>query len=662
VKRFLRRRSGEGVSVRRQFGAYALASLVPVLLLGTVLQILLYRQSNAQGLADGRAQAAVFARASLEPQLRGVDLRSGLSRSERAALNHSTQLSLGDGDLIRLRVRDLDGRVVFASDGSSTGPDEDALEAAQGRTITKRTRLEGDNEQHGTLGPRVVEVYQPLTAARGGQRIGVLEVSLPYAPIAARIAHDQRVVAVAIGGLALLLWLVLLGVSASATRRLRSYARLNAFLAGHDTLTGLANRTAFTRQAAKSTGTATQEFPTAIALLDLDRFQAVNDALGHRVGDEMLLIIADRLREHLHDGDAVVARLGGDEFGIVLPQVHGPGEVVEVLSGVRAILAAPLQIDGVPLAVEASIGFALAPDDGCDVDTLMRRADVAMYAAKRQHLAVVHYRSDHDQHDPKALSLAAELGTAIAEEQLVLHYQPKTDVASGRVTSLEALVRWQHPVHGLLHPDTFIPAAEQTELIDDLTLWVLRTAICALPTLDPSGTVSVGANVSARCLTRPAFASDVLAIVTETGVDPARVMLEITETALMADPLRAAHTLVRLHETGVGISIDDFGAGQTSLGYLATLPISELKIDKAFVLAMLTDERNAAIVRSVIDLGHSLGLHVTAEGVETEEILLRLRAFGCDTAQGYLFSRPISPQDVPACIALLDVQSQLASP
>ena len=217
----------------------------------------------------------------------------------------------------------------------------------------------------------------------------------------------------------------------------------------------------------------------------------------------------------------------------------------------------------------------------------------------------------------------------------------KGDVRSGRVSSIEALVRWQHPTRGLLYPDTFIPAAEQSKLIDELTYWVLRTAAAALPVLDPSGQMSVAINISARNLVRAEFADHVLDILSAAGVDPRRIMLELTETALLADPERAARTLVRLHEAGVRISIDDFGAGQTSLSYLVGLPISELKIDKAFVLAMLSDQGNAAIVRSVIELGHSLNFSVTAEGVETTEALEKLTRYGCDTVQGYLLARPV---------------------
>jgi len=220
------------------------------------------------------------------------------------------------------------------------------------------------------------------------------------------------------------------------------------------------------------------------------------------------------------------------------------------------------------------------------------------------------------------------------------NYQPKADLRERKVTAVEALVRWNHPTRGLLYPDAFLPAAEQTELVDPLTRWVLRTATAALPSVDPTGQLAIAVNISARNLIRADFADDVLNVLRETGTDPRRVILEITETALVLDPARAARTLGRLHDVGVRISIDDFGAGQTSLGYLGMLPITELKIDKAFVLSMLNDERNAAIVRSVIELGHNLGVTVTAEGVETAEALDYLAACDCDTVQGFLLARP----------------------
>jgi diguanylate cyclase (GGDEF)-like protein len=638
-----------GASVRRLFGVYAVASAVPVLVLGAVLLVLLHAQGDARGVAEGRAKADLIARTSIAPLLRGVDLRRGLDTAERTALERSVGSAVRDGEVARLRLRDLDGRVVFSDDASGGGPDAEALAAAAGHTVSELTWLNADRNDHGPRGPRVVEVYEPLRATQSARRIGVLELYLPYAPIAAGIARSQHTVELALGGGLLLLWLCLLAVSGSTTRRLRRQARTNAYLASHDSLTGLPNRFSFAERAALPVAAATPALPAAIALLDLDRFKEVNDTLGHGTGDEMLVVLAERLSEQLRDGD-VVARLGGDEFGIVLSALHGPGEAVEVLSRLRAVVGDPLRINGLPLAVEASVGFALAPDDGSDVGTLLQRADVAMYVAKRQHLGVAHYQPEQDHYDSAALTLVAELGGAVADDQLVLHYQPKGDLRRGAVTAVEALVRWRHPTRGLVYPDAFIPAAEQTELIEDVTRWVLRAASSELPRLDPSGTLAVAVNVSARSLIRPDFAEDTLNLLAEVGADPKRIILEVTETALLADPPHAARVLGRLHEAGLRVSIDDFGAGHTSLGYLAMLPISELKIDRAFVAAMLTDERNAAIVRSVIELGHSLGFTVTAEGVETWDALEQLAALDCDTVQGYLLGRPAPVEDLGRCL------------
>jgi diguanylate cyclase (GGDEF)-like protein len=639
------RMPAHGGSARRLFALYAAVTLVPVLLLGSMLLSLLNSQGDAHGIAVGRTKADLIARTSIAPLLDGADLGASLPPAERAALSRTVALAVNGGDVLRLRLRDLRGTIVLSDDGSRGGADDEALAAASGRTVAHLTWLNADASDEGPRGPRVVEVYQPLAAVQSGARIGVLEMYLPYAPIAADISRGQRTVSLALGAGLLLLWLCLLAVSCSVAGRLHRHASANAFLASHDPLTGLPNRSRFAERAEFATIAAAHRRATAIAVIDLDRFKEINDTLGHGNGDQLLVELADRLKLHMREDDTV-ARLGGDEFGVILRAVHGAGETVEILSRLRAVIAEPLMINGLPLTIEASIGFALAPEDGNDVGTLLQRADVAMYVAKRQRLGVVHYRPQHDQYDSSALTLVAELGTAIAHDQLLLHYQPKGDLQQGTVTAVEALVRWQHPSRGLLYPDAFLPAAEQTELIDQLTRWVLTAATSALPDLDPTGTLAVAVNISARSLVRADFAGEVLALLAETRTDPHRVILEITETALLADPARAAATLSRLHEAGLRISIDDFGAGQTSLGYLAMLPITELKIDKAFVLAMLSDERNAAIVRSVIELGHSLGFTVTAEGVETPDALAHLTSYRCDTVQGYLISRPVAGAEI----------------
>jgi len=272
------------------------------------------------------------------------------------------------------------------------------------------------------------------------------------------------------------------------------------------------------------------------------------------------------------------------------------------------------------------------------VDDLLQHADVAMYVAKAQHVGVVRYDARHDHYDAHNLGLIAELRRAIDAGELVMHYQPKAALEDGRVEAVEALVRWQHPTLGLLYPDRFIPLCEQTDLIDKLTTHVLRTALTDVSDL---GDVSVSVNVSARTLGRGRFAEQVIAVLEELGVPPRRLIVEITETSLLTDPPRAAAVLAQLDAVGVRVSLDDFGIGQTSLGYLSSLPVHELKIDKSFVMDMLANPAHAAIVRSIVDLGHNLNLRVVGEGVETDAVFATLRDAGCDLAQGYLLARPM---------------------
>jgi EAL domain-containing protein (putative c-di-GMP-specific phosphodiesterase class I) len=333
---------------------------------------------------------------------------------------------------------------------------------------------------------------------------------------------------------------------------------------------------------------------------------------------------------------------------MVLTNADDLGDVHGALSQLRRVLQQEVEVSGLPLAADASVGFAMYPHDGTTVDLLLQYADVAMYVAKATHAGVVRYDESQDHCDATKLSLVAELRRAIAGDELVLHYQPKASVGTGEIVAVEALVRWNHPDRGLLYPDSFLPVAEQTGIIDSLTRWVLDSALSQLVTwgLDVDG-LAVAINVSARNLARADFADTVLAAVARSGVPASRLLLEITETALVSDPDRAGRSLRKLAAAGIRISLDDFGQGQTSLGYLSTLPLHEVKIDKSFVLDMMSDTSHAAIVRSVIDLAHNLGFEVVAEGVETEQILDALATLGCDIAQGYLLARPMPAGNLP---------------
>ncbi|MCW2545458.1 MAG: diguanylate cyclase [Frankiales bacterium] len=622
-------RTGRGV--RSLFLLYAAASLLPILGLGAVLGQQVVSDADARGLVTARAQAALIADGLIAPALGDVVLAPDMPAGQLAGIRRSVSSQIGNGQLLRLRLRDLRANVVFSSDRSTTSETDEALEAAHGKVISLLTTLEADN---GGAGPRAAEVYQPLRSETTGDLIGAVELYIPYAPIATEIQKQRRAQLVTLSVGLLLLWLILLGVSTSTSRRLRRSVQESDFLATHDALTGLPNRSAFITRAAA----AIDSGPVAIAILDIDRFKEVNDALGHSIGDRLLVVLADRLSSLAGD-DAVVARLGGDEFGLVLP---GGVEATTAarLAGLGTALAAPVVLDELPLGMEASIGFALMPADGSDPGALLAKAEVAMYAAKHRRLGPTRHRPELDEYDEARLRLLGELDEAIQNGELVLHYQPKAHPQTGQIVSLEALVRWQHPERGLLYPDAFVFAAEQTGLIDRVTTWVVTEALSGLTRLDPSGRLSIAVNVSARNLVRHGFAAEVLEALRETSVPASRLIVELTETALLTDPDRATSALRELSQAGVRVSIDDFGAGQTSLGYLASLPVHELKIDRSFVQHMDSEPRSAAIVRSIIELGHNLGFEVIAEGVETGPVMTLLADAGCDLVQGYYIARP----------------------
>jgi diguanylate cyclase (GGDEF)-like protein len=633
----------------RRVAAYALLSAVPVLVIGVALGASYGREARQRGIAEGRSEAQLVARTAIEPLLTGHPLSDRLTPTETAALERTAVRAVADGDIARLRIRDLEGKVVFSGDGSGHGEvvDDEALDAAKGETVAALTRLNSDANDLGARGAQVVEVYQQLRAGNPAGPVGVLEVYLPYAPIRHDVSaglHDLYVYLTV--GLALL-YALLLVLSFSVSRGLRRQVRVNQFLANHDPLTDLPNRSLFLRRVEEAVAASTTAEPTAIAIVDLDRFKEVNDTLGHQSGDQLLGALADRLASRMRPGDTV-ARIGGDEFGLIL---RGATDPMSALMRVHDLLEDEVEVRGLSLSIGASIGFVVSPEDGTNLDELVQQADVAMYVAKASHDGVVHYVPAHDQYDAGNLALVGELRRAIDADELVLHFQPKIDLASGRFEAVEALVRWQHPVHGLLPPDRFIPLAEQTDLIEKLTDWVLDSALAAARDIDTmAADVAVAVNVSARSLTRNDFPSRVLRALARRDVPAQRLIIEITETALLADPVKAARALAELDRSGVTITIDDFGQGQTSLGHLPELPIHELKIDKHFVTDMLDNPSHAAIVRSVIDLGHNLSMRVVAEGVETDDTLYALQQSGCDVAQGYVIARPMPSDALEAWI------------
>ncbi|MGZ4410492.1 MAG: putative bifunctional diguanylate cyclase/phosphodiesterase [Gaiellaceae bacterium] len=430
-------------------------------------------------------------------------------------------------------------------------------------------------------------------------------------------------------------------------KRLQRQAAENEYQALHDALTGLPNRTLFRDRVEQAILQAKREDSRfALMIMDLDRFKEINDTLGHRNGDLILQAVGPRLRGVLRDVDSI-ARFGGDEFAVLLPGAASPESATRVSEKIAAALAKPFMLKGLTLDVEASVGISIFPEHGNDVDTLIQRADVAMYMAKEAHAGYEVYAADRDQYTPKRLALLGELRRALENKELVLFYQPKADIRSGEVTGVEALIRWQHPEHGLTFPDDFIPLAEHTGLIRPLTLYVLNEALKQCYEWELSGRrLSVAVNLSARNLLDSDLPDDVARLLDTWNVDPSLLKLEITENTIMVDPPKALEVMTRLRELGVGLSIDDFGTGYSSLSYLRKLPVDEVKIDRSFVMNMPQSENDQQIVRSTIGLSRSLGLKVVAEGVETKDIWRDLAELGCDIAQGYYLTRPIPPHEL----------------
>ncbi|WP_171016249.1 bifunctional diguanylate cyclase/phosphodiesterase [Pseudomonas sp. F(2018)] len=417
------------------------------------------------------------------------------------------------------------------------------------------------------------------------------------------------------------------------------------FLAYRDPLTELANRNRFVAELQQALLQCQPGEGVAVLLMDLDNFKDLNDTLGHEAGDQLLRLLAGRLQELLRGGEQL-ARLGGDEFAVLVPHCH-PGQVVPTAEHYRAALQQPFVVRGISMTLNATLGIALHPDHGESAGSLLQHAEVAMYWGKAQRSPYALYRPELDRHSLVRLALMSELKSAVEEGQLSLYFQPKLDIRARRLLGVECLVRWIHPVHGFVPPDEFIPLAEQTGNVCALTRWVVRTALAQSRAWHDQGLglgLKTAINVSALDLADPGFAGYIAAQLAEHQVQPGSLVVEITESAVMADPEQALGQLQQLCELGVRLSIDDYGTGYSSMAQLKRLPVHELKIDKSFVQDLLSNPDDDIIVRSTVELGHNMGLRVVAEGVETDAVLQRLDQLGCDIAQGYLLSKPLAPQ------------------
>jgi diguanylate cyclase (GGDEF)-like protein len=486
----------------------------------------------------------------------------------------------------------------------------------------------------GPQGVRAIDdqmlAYQRLPRATGNENDWFLVITAPAQPAGWRSALDTGPVVITMLGL------LVLGLAAAGfAQRSRSVrARLM-----RDELTGLVSRAAVA--GALERGMAGGPPYAAVLVVDLDRFKQVNEFLGQTAGDQLLVEVARRL-ERVSSMDDVVGRLGGNAFAVLLSGPVDPAVVLHRAREVGRLLEAPFTVGEVTLRVPSSVGVALVGEHGTDASTVMRRADVAMYEAKRRRVGVVVFDPDHEAYPATTLALETALLQAIEQNELVLHYQPQVDIRTGRVISVEALVRWNHPTQGLIGPDHFIPAAEGSGLIVELTKHVLVMALDQICRWREAGAdIPVAVNLGARNVADPQLPAEVLQLLAERDLPPGLLRLELTETDILGDPEQARQVLEQLRSLGVALAVDDFGTGFASLSQLRRLPFAELKIDRSFVMQLEADPQARHIVDSVIRLAHGLGLSVTAEGVETQQCLDVLAAIGCDVAQGYFLSRPL---------------------
>ena len=622
------------------------AVLTAVLLAIGAFVIILFVRQHAISQAEN---AAVFhsrfvARSVLGDRLRPGDFARPVDADRKAMLDSVVQSDILVGDSRALELYSRNGELTYSTSKRQVGTiPKDARNArkalAQG-DVAKAVETVG--------GRQVLKVFVPVPFIGAEQPAGVLALAQDYAPIT---QAGRKGLPPVIGVLLLVLltlYVSLFPLLRQVTRRLRGQVEQIEKLALYDALTGLANRRLFQDRLEQAFLHAQRhEVGFALMLLDLDRFKEINDTLGHQTGDAVLEHLATRLRDVARASDTV-ARLGGDEFALVLEGAQDSADGLFVAERIRGALDEPFVVDGMTLQLETSIGIAIFPRDGDDAQQLLKRADIALYASKDSHQPVV-YASEHDHHSADRLSLVAQIRDAIENGELLVHFQPEVDLASGETRRVEALVRWEHPERGLLLPDAFIPLARQSALVRPITRYVLDVALGQCRTWQDLGIdVGVAVNLAGRDLGDAHLEEEVSEALRRWGIAPGLLELEIPESAIVTERERerVRKMLTRLSERGVRLAVDDFGSGYASISHLKQLPIDVLKIDESFVHNVGTKGADDAIVRSTIELSHSLGITVVAEGVETEVVLERLRAFGCDFAQGFCLAPPASADDV----------------
>lgn len=634
----------------------ALLSLVPMVVLGLVLARALQTRIVARTLSDQGEAAQLVARIGIQPRLTPNDLEHGLTPAGVRTLDRQLRTGWVKRHLARIKIWNANDTIVYSDDHSLIGrrlqPSDDLEHALDGHpdpasVVVPRPHTETAGEVGlGTL----VEVYVPLRFAGQRRPAGAFEMYLSYRPIAGAIRDDKRMIALIVAIGLIVLWLMLYPIVAKASRRLRQQARENYRLAHYDTLTGLPNRVLFGERLGRQLRSRRRQ-AAAVLMLDIDGFKQINSTLGSATGDELLRAVAERLRSEL-GVHALIARLGNDELAVLRPvRAADAAEGLEVARCLQRSFEMPMSLSGIALNVEVSIGVTLLSESSESADELLEQAEAALARARAGGSRMELYSPEADRFDPHQLILLGQVRRALERDELTLLYQPKLDLAAGRVTGVEALVRWQHPERGLLSPMEFVPLIEPTALVGPVTLHVIEQAARELVAWRRDGIeLEMSVNLSARNLIDLELPAKIFEILAGHGIAPERLTVEVTESATMIDPEKAIAALQALREGGVGVSIDDFGTGNASIAYLAQLPASEVKIDRSFITDICEDERIEAIVRSTVDIARRLDLKIVAEGIETQAALERVAQLGCDLAQGYLISRPISSSELVALL------------
>ena len=609
---------------------------------------------QAEGTAAKHAQ--FVAEDVLSDRLRASDFQRPVSGSRRAQLDQLFRRKVLRPGTVLVTLSRPDRLATYSTDhnliGHYVASAARTNEALHGTVTSEVTSIGGTDARGGRL--KVLRSYVPISVAKGK---GVIAIHQDYGPIEKAARAALLPVAGILEVVLVLLFALLVPLLVRVTRRLRRHAERIQYQALHDELTGLPNRLQFRNEISAELDARTGHL--AVLLLDLDRFKEINETLGHASGDELLEAFAARLGQ-LTPAGAVLARLGGDEFGVVGREMTS-SQAAALAENIRVSLQEPFVVRKIPLVVEASFGISVYPDNGRDVDEILQTADAAMYVAKDRRVGVALYDGTPEQSTSNALTLVSELRPALERKELILHFQPQITVETGAVTGAEALIRWQHPERGLLQPGAFVPYVERTGAIKELSEYVLAEATGQLRIWRDHGfEIGVAVNLTMFDLLDTKLPGKIADLLEHSGVEPDRLELEITESLIMGDPQRVREVVERLKEIGVRLAIDDFGTGYSSLSYLKTLPIDVIKIDRSFVMAMGTNESDAAIVLSTIDLAHNLDLRVVAEGVEDAEALDQLRRYGCDYAQGYYISRPCESTEFWTAVAAFAEQRAVA--